>query len=195
MPLTPPAPREHLHTRTVECRGFRRQDGLWDVEGRVVDTKTYGFDNPWRGRVEPGMAVHDMWIRLTLDDELEIRAVEAATEAGPYRICGDIAPASQKLVGLKVAPGFTRKTRELFGGVHGCTHLMELLGPVATTAFQTIYPARARYPRKDAGAAEKEKDAAAGRKRRSRLIDTCHALASSSEVVKRFWPEFYTGLK
>jgi len=195
MALTPPVQREHLHTRTVECRGYRRADGLWDVEGRVVDVKTYGFDNEWRGRVEPGMPVHDMQIRLTLDDELAIKAVEAATNASPYRICGDIAPAYRKLLGLKIAPGFTRKTRELFGGVHGCTHLMELLGPIATTAFQTIYPARARYPRKDAGAAEKEKDAAVVKKRRSRLIGTCHALASTSGVVKRFWPEFYTGPK
>jgi hypothetical protein len=195
MPLSPPTEREHLHTRTVECRGYRRADGLWDVEGRVVDAKTYGFDNEWRGRVEPGMPVHDMRIRLTLDDEFEIKAVEAATESSPYRICGDIAPAYRKLVGLRIAPGFTRRTRELFGGVRGCTHLMELLGPIATTAFQTIYPARARYPRKDAGAAEKAKDAAVVKKRRSRLIDTCHALASTSEVVKRFWPEFYTGPK
>jgi hypothetical protein len=195
MPLTPPVQREHLHTRTVECRGYRRADGWWDVEGHIVDQKTYGFDNQWRGRVEPGMPVHEMWIRLTLDDELEIRAVEAKTDAGPYRICGDIAPAYRKLVGVRIAPGFTRRTRELFGGVRGCTHLMELLGPIATTAFQTIFPARARYPRKDAAGAEKEKDAAAVKKRRSRLIDTCHALASTSEVVKRFWPEFYTGPK
>jgi hypothetical protein len=195
MPLTPPSQREHLHTRKVECRGFRRADGLWDVEGHIVDVKTYGFDNEWRGRVEPGQPVHDMWIRLTLDDDMAIVAVEAKTDASPYQMCGDIAPAYRKLLGLKVAPGFTRKTRELFGGVHGCTHLMELLGPVATTAFQTIFPARARYPRKDAPAAEKTQDAGALKKRRSRLIDTCHALAASSPVVKRFWPDFYTGPK
>ena len=79
--------------------------------------------------------------------------------------------------------------------MHGCTHLMELLGPMATTAFQTIFPARSRYPRKTAGEEEKAKDAGAAKKRRSRLIDTCHALAATSEVVKRFWPEFYTGPK
>lgn len=195
MPLSPPSQREHLHTRTVECRGFRRADGLWDIEGHIVDTKTYGFDNEWRGRVEPGQPVHDMWIRLTLDDEFTITDVEAKTDHSPYQICGDIAPAYRKLLGIKVAPGFTRKTRELFGGTHGCTHLMELLGPVATTAFQTIFTARSRYPRKEAPAEEKEKGVAAGQKRRSRLIDTCHALAATSPVVKRFWPDFYTGPK
>ncbi len=40
MPLPPVAPREHLHTREIEWRGYRREDELWDIEGRLVDTKT-----------------------------------------------------------------------------------------------------------------------------------------------------------
>ena len=187
MPLSPAGEREHLHTRNVQCRGFRRPDGLWDIEGHIVDVKTYAFDNEWRGRVEPGTPVHEMWIRLTLDDDMAIKAVEAKTDHGPYRICGDIAPAFQKLVGLRVAPGFTRKTRELFGGTQGCTHLMELLGPVATTAFQTIQSRRGLKRRVEA-------DPAAARKK-PRIIDTCHALAADGEVVKRFWPDFYTGAR
>ena len=39
MPLSPAAPREHIHTRTVTCRGYRRKDGLWDIEGHLVDVK------------------------------------------------------------------------------------------------------------------------------------------------------------
>ncbi len=38
MPLSPPAAsREHIHTRVVECRGYRRDDGLWDIEGHITD--------------------------------------------------------------------------------------------------------------------------------------------------------------
>ena len=187
MPLSPAGQREHLHTRNVQCQGFRRPDGLWEIEGRIVDVKTYAFDNEWRGRVEAGTPVHEMWIRLTVDDTLTIRAVEAKTDHSPYRVCGDIAPAFQKLVGLRMVPGFTGKTRELLGGTEGCTHLVELLGPVATTAFQTVYSRRERQKRAAA-------DPAAAKKR-PRIIDTCHALAADGEVVKRFWPDFYTGPK
>ena len=70
MPLPEPAPREHLHTRQIECRGYRRDDGLWDIEGTLVDTKTYGFFSHARGDVEPGQPVHNMSIRLTIDDDL-----------------------------------------------------------------------------------------------------------------------------
>ena len=43
MPLSAAADREHIHTRNVECRGYRRTDGLWDVEGHLTDVKAYPF--------------------------------------------------------------------------------------------------------------------------------------------------------
>ena len=49
MPLPAPAPRQLLHKRVVQCWGYRREDGLWDIEGRLVDTKTYPFPNEDRG--------------------------------------------------------------------------------------------------------------------------------------------------
>ena len=41
MPLTTPAGRRLMHTRSIECRGYEREDGLWDIEAHLVDTKTY----------------------------------------------------------------------------------------------------------------------------------------------------------
>ena len=41
MPLSPSAPRQLMHNRAIECRGYEREDGLWDIEGHLVDTKTY----------------------------------------------------------------------------------------------------------------------------------------------------------
>ena len=33
MPLPAPAPRTLKHTRAIECTGYEREDGLWDIEG------------------------------------------------------------------------------------------------------------------------------------------------------------------
>ena len=52
MPLSPPVGRQHLHTRRVTCQGFFRDDGLWDIEGRITDEKTYEHANEWRGPLE-----------------------------------------------------------------------------------------------------------------------------------------------
>lgn len=191
MPLSPPAPREHLHTRRVECFGYARADGLWDVEGHIVDTKTYPFDNTARGRLEPGDPVHDMWVRLTVSDDMEIKAVEVTTEAGPFPICGDIAPAYRKLVGLRIVAGFTKEVRRRLGGVHGCTHITELLGPVATVAYQTMVrgkQAKARETQKD-----QDSGARAPHRHRIRHLNTCHALRADGPVVKQFHPDHYTG--
>ena len=81
MPLSPPVGRQHLHTRRVTCQGFYRDDGLFDVEGRITDEKTYEHANEWRGTLKAGDLVHDMSIRLTLDHRFTIVDVEAVTDS------------------------------------------------------------------------------------------------------------------
>jgi hypothetical protein len=168
-----------MHTRTVNCRGYLREDGLWDIEGHLVDTKPYDIPSEDRGgNIPAGEPLHEMWIRLTVDTDLNVHDAEAVTDHGPYSICGDIAPAFKKLKGLSIKSGWTLKTRELLGGTKGCTHLLELLGPIATTAFQTVYASRVK----------RDKDTASTQ--RPGLINTCHAYADDGPVVKRRWPQW-----
>ncbi len=202
MPLSPPVGRQHLHTRRVTCQGFFREDGLWDIEGHITDEKSYEHANEWRGPLAPGDFVHDMSIRLTIDHKFNIVDVEAVTDKSPYRVCSEIAPDFRKLIGLRIGGGFHRAVRERLGGVHGCTHIVELLGPVATTAFQTVASRKARdlnqaYLEKsgkriktDAARNEGEPPKPA---RKPYMIDNCHAWAADGEVVKRWTPQFYTG--
>lgn len=173
------SPREPIHTRTIECRGYKRADGLWDIEGELVDVKSYAFDNEFRGRIEPGAPLHGMRLRLTLDDDLVVREAHAASYATPYRVCPDIAPDFSVLAGLKIGPGWRKEVLARLGGVKGCTHLVELaIGALATTAIQTIGPLRRRVPGRKPG-----------------HLDTCHALATDGEVVRARYPEFYTGAR
>lgn len=184
MPLSEPAPREALHTRTIVCQGFRRDDGLWDIEAHLTDAKTYAFPNAYRGDIAPGEPIHDMWLRVTVDSDLVIRAVEAATDASPFAVCPAIAPRFALLEGLTIGPGWTRRVRGLLGGVNGCTHLVELLRTMATVAYQTIWTARR-------GRNEDPKAAAA--RTRPAYLDRCHALRRDGPVVREHYPEWYTG--
>ncbi|HWQ39540.1 MAG TPA: DUF2889 domain-containing protein [Burkholderiales bacterium] len=181
--LSSPVARRLLHSRRVACFGYARDDGLWDIEGHLVDTKTYDLHDLDRGPTPAGQPLHEMWLRLTVDIDLNIVAVEAKTVWGPYAICGEITPNFQRLKGLAIRPGFSQKSRELLGGVEGCTHLVELLGPIATTAFQTVYSEKVK------------RDRTVGGKKRPALIDSCHAWASDGPVVERRFPEFFTGKK
>jgi len=196
MPLSPPVGRQHLHTRRVTCQGFFREDGLWDIEGRITDEKSYEHANEWRGPLKPGDFVHDMSIRLTLNDRFTIVDVDAVTDKSPYRICGNVTPDFKKLIGLRVGGGFHREGRARLGGVHGCTHIVELLGPVATTAFQTISSGKARELERAHRAKSDpapQEDAPSKPRRKPYVIDTCHAWAADGPVVKRWAPDFYSG--
>lgn len=184
MPLSPPQSREHIHTRVVECKGYRRTDGLWDIEGHITDRKTYSYTSSERGEVKAGEPVHDMWLRLTLDDRMRVMAVEAVTDHAPYpATCPGITPDYQKIVGLSIGPGWTRAVKERVGGVHGCTHLTELLGPVATTAFQTIYPLLARERKEKA-----EREGASQSPGPFPLLNTCHSFRADGPVIARIAP-------
>lgn len=187
MPLSEASEREHLHSRRIECRGYQRKDGLWDIEGHLVDTKTYGWHSDYRGEVAAGVPVHEMWLRLTIDEDFLIHAVEASSDHHPFHLCPSVVPAYDSLKGLRIGPGWRKDVRARVGGTKGCTHLVELLWPIATTAYQTIFPARERRAR------ERGETKARERRGRPELIDSCKALASDSEVVKRYWPAYYTG--
>ncbi|HYC63113.1 MAG TPA: DUF2889 domain-containing protein, partial [Reyranellaceae bacterium] len=168
------------------------------IEGRITDDKTYEHPNEWRGPLKAGEFVHDMSIRLTLDHKFKIVDVEAVTDSSPYSVCGEVAPDFKKLIGLTIGGGFHRAVRERLGGVHGCTHIVELLGPVATTAFQTASSRKARElnnaHRTKSGTLPKPEPADPDKPpRKPYVIDTCHAWAADGEVVKRWAPHFYTG--
>lgn len=182
MPLPPAAEREAIHLREVRCRGFRRADGLWDIEGRMTDTKSYAFDSRYRGRLEPGAPVHDMWIRLTLDDQLEVRDIAVASDDHPFPNCADIAPAYRTLVGTTLRPGWTKLVLERLGGVAGCTHLTRLVQELAVVALQTIMPLRSR----DEAVTE-------GQQRKPAHLDGCHALATDGPIVRELAPRWYRG--
>lgn len=180
MALSRPARREHIHSRDIRCRGFRREDGLWDIEATLEDTKTYSFANQDRGGIAAGEPIHRMHLRLTISDDLEVRAAEAATEAGPFDLCGAITPKFTSLIGLRIGPGWRKAVLDRMGGVKGCTHLTELLlGPLTATAMQTLASARTR----------RQEASADGRP--PPILDTCHALARTSDVVRRHWPEWH----
>jgi len=190
MPLSTPNARRHLHSRSIDLRGYYRDDNLWDIEAHIVDVKTYSYDSRWRGTVPAGYPVHDMWLRLTLDHQLVVREVEAVMDVQPYTLCSDVTPNFQRLIGLKIGPGWNRKVRAAVGGIEGCTHLAELLGPIATVTFQTV---AGDYAKQLMGmeTGQKGKMAGAAEGDTPFMLNGCYTWASDSPVVKEDYPLYY----
>jgi hypothetical protein len=136
-----------LHLRDIQLRGYERDDGLVDIEARITDTKTYSFGMPARGGLAAGEPLHDMWIRLTISDDMTIQSCEASMDATPHDMCPGAAPNYQRLAGLNIGRGFIKAAMQRVGGVEGCTHLRELLQPLGTVAFQTMLKFKHRQPK------------------------------------------------
>ncbi len=196
MPLSPPAAREALHTRTIVINGYRRDDGLYDIEAQLTDTKTYSFPNENRGTIAAGEPLHGMWLRLTIDEDMRITAAAAAPAYAPSGVCPQAAPHFTRREGLVIGGGFLKAAAARVGGTVGCTHLRELLQQMATTAYQTIKPARAqrevaREARPDGEKLEARISQHFGGA--PKILNTCLAYGSDSPVVRQRWPHLYTG--
>jgi hypothetical protein len=179
-PGDPSVSREELHFRRIDMRGYRRSDGLYEVEGRVVDRKPHDFTPASGGRsVAAHQPIHDMGVRLVYDDRMVVHDVQTFTSAAPYEICPEGGRALQSLKGLRMVSGWSREVRSRLGGERSCTHLMELLIPLATTAFQSLSTVHAGKPDVlDANG-------------RPVKINSCYAYGAERELVMKRWPEFY----
>jgi hypothetical protein len=183
MPLSHAAERTPLHRRSITLDGYLRADGLFDIDAQMTDVKRYDFPNRTRGVVAAGTPVHDMWMRLTIDEKMTIQAIEAVTDSAPYSVCPDITPNFQRLVGVTIGAGWRRVIKERLGGVQGCTHLVELLAPIATVAYQTIIGHKMKQQRES----NLPKPASTGR---PAVLNTCHAYSTQGPIVAELWPEW-----
>ncbi|MGB7182684.1 MAG: DUF2889 domain-containing protein [Burkholderiaceae bacterium] len=187
MELSDPAPRRLLHTRKIVCEGYVRDDGLWDIEASILDTKTYDYTEPYRGARKAGSEVHDMRIRLTVDESLTVKNIEVAMPQTPYPICTQAAEKFRQLIGLKIGGGWRAAVNQLVGGTNGCTHVRELLGPIATVAIQTVHGwAEDNPPVNRPGVRRPLIDAS----RKPGFIDGCYAWSAQRQVVADLYPDY-----
>ena len=180
MPLPPAAPARQLkHHRSLDVQVFARGDGLWDVDATLVDTKTRAVPMA-QGERPAGVPIHDMLLRLVVDERLNIVAAGSDTRGMPYvGICGEHGDAYARLVGLNLMRDFRRELRQRVGGVAGCTHLTELAQILPTAVLQAF-----------AGDVIDTRGSADGAERPFQ-IDRCHALRADGDAVRRFYPRWF----
>jgi hypothetical protein len=172
--------REEIHFRRIDMRGYRRSDGLFEVEGRVTDRKPFDFQPGGDGESVPANEpIHDMGVRLVYDDEMVIQDVTTFTDSAPYPACFGGGLALRSLRGVRMSSGWNREVRSRLAGASSCTHLMELLIPMATAAIQSLSPQRNRLPDRLDGSGRPVK------------IDSCYAYGAGTDVVRRRWPAFH----
>ena len=176
-----PITREELHHRKIDLRFYSRSDGLYEVVAELLDTKSHPFKLQLRDEPLPaGAPVHHMVMTMVVDEDLVVKDINAQMKATPFGVCLGAQGTLSGVIGLQIGSGWTKKIKDLLGGSASCTHLMELLGPMATTAFQGIAPKRLQ-------AVEKPEN----EHMRVVKVNSCYAYAEHREVIAALWPELH----
>ena len=181
MPLPDSPDRKHHHTRELTLAGYERPDGLWEIEAHLLDTKPYWFPNHEKNGVDAGQPIHRFSLRVTLDIDFIIQRIDVSMDDTPFGICRQVEANMQRLEGLRIRSGWLRDARERLPRTDSCTHLMDLLNPIATTAYQSMHTTLEARREKLAEPPPPP------------IINQCHSLASDTGVVRVKWPQHYTG--
>jgi len=178
LPISAPE-RQLKHRRTIDVQVYARGNGLWEVDAQLCDVKTR--DAKLAGGLRPaGQPIHDMLLRLVVDERLNVVQAGSQTRSMPYPgHCDDHGDAYARLTGLNLLKGFRAALKERLGGVQGCTHLTELSQVLPTAVVQAF--AGEVFDTRGDGASDK----------RPFQIDRCHALRSDAAAVQTFYPRWY----
>jgi Protein of unknown function (DUF2889) len=179
--LPAPAARRHLHDRRITYRGYLRNDGLWDIEGELRDSKPYPIALGHRGQLAADDAVHHMLLRVTIDDDMVIQDIAAAMPSTPYLECRPAIDPIRQVIGLQMGRGWKKKIEDAIGGLEGCTHIRELLSGAATAAYQTIYPYRSQASAVRSNQVPEQPT----------HLNQCTAWDLKGDVVLRYFPQFW----
>ena len=180
MPLPTAAPERQLtHTRSIDVQIYARGNGLWEVDARITDTRERETQGA-AGVRAAGEPIHDMWLRLVVDERFNILEAGARTRAMPYPgDCDAYGDVYGRLVGLNLMQGFGLAVLARVGGVQGCTHITELTKVLPTAVMQAFAGiVIAIDGAGEAGAPPFQ-------------IDRCHALRADAPAVREHYPRWY----
>lgn len=179
MTLTAAAPQRQLkHRRQFDIQVYARGDGLWEVDATLSDVKTDAAELA-TGTRPAGLPIHEMQLRLVVNEQLDVIEAGSATRWMPYEgRCDDLGDAYGRLVGLNLGRGFRRAATERLGGTRGCTHLTELTQVLPTAVIQAF-------------AGEVIDTRGHSGDQQPFQIDRCHALRSDSEAVRLHYPRWH----
>jgi hypothetical protein len=183
--------RRHVHKRTISADVYERDDGLWDVEAELIDTKAKDFRLA-TGVRPAGEPIHHMRLTITIDTSLNVVAAAAESVRVPYPgHCDAIAPDYRQLVGLNLMRNFRHDVRERLGGIHGCTHITELTNVIPTAVVQAF--AGEVFRTRDGSADDPAPGAPVPADQKPFQLDRFHALRTDGAAVAEFYPRWYRG--
>lgn len=170
--------RQPKHRRSIDVRVYARGNGLWEVDARIADTRPT-VTRMATGLLPAGEPIHDMLLRLVVDERFNVIEAGAQTFSMPYPgECDAYGDVYSRLVGLNLMRGFRAAVKQRLGGVQACTHLTELSQVVPTAVVQAFAGEVLDVRGSDPDVKPFQ-------------IDGCHALRADGPTVATFYPRWH----
>ncbi len=171
--------RQPRHRRSLDVQIYARGDGLWEVDAHITDVRSRETRMA-TGMLPAGEPIHDMLLRIVVDERFNVVEAGAETRAMPYPgVCDSFGDVYGRLVGLNLMKGFRHAVKERLGGVQGCTHLTELTQVLPTAVVQAFAGEVLDTSGQSADSPQPFQ------------IDRCRALRADGPAVKTYYPRWY----
>ena len=130
----------HFFSRNISLNAFEKGPDRFVLRGTLTDQRLLPYRQYLSGEMhEPGV-IHDMEVEMEISiPDLRIISALAHMPAVPNEDCVKIRDSIEKIVGLSINRGFTRKVRDLLGESRGCLHLTNLVLTMGSAAAQALW--------------------------------------------------------
>ena len=133
-----------IHRRNIEVSTFETDTDDLVVEGVLKDDFLISCYDA-SGDKRPPNTIHHMLVRMLFETaSFQIVDIEVEMPAFPHKGCDETAKSLDQIKGMKIAPGFTEKVKDMLGGTQSCSHLKTLVLSMASAAVQGFWVHRTK---------------------------------------------------
>lgn len=131
------------HTRTLAVSTYEYDEQRLIIEGCLTDRRFQEYQLAVGGKGRPPGILHQIIIHLLVNKTtLEIEDLYVEMSVVPHDACLEALNSLKPVKGLRITHGFTSKVKALVGRGKGCTHIMELLTSLVSSAMQGYFAYR-----------------------------------------------------
>ena len=165
-----------IHTRNIQIATYETDTENLIVEGILKDNLLISHYHT-SGEKHPPNTVHHMVVRMLIETtSFRIENIEVEMPVFPQKDCGETSKSLDKIIGMKIAPGFTEKAKNMLGGTNSCSHLKTLVLSMASAAVQGFWVQRTKQLKSDESTPDLMN---------SYVIDTCWVWRKDGPLVSQ----------
>ncbi len=132
--------RTRFFSRNISVEAIETGPESFLLTGTLTDERLLPYRHYLSGTMRDPGVIHKMVVEMEVSvPELRIMSARARMPSVPNDDCLQISGCVEKILGLSIKRGFTKKVRDLLGETRGCLHLTNLILAMGSAAAQALW--------------------------------------------------------